>query len=142
MLLSRIEAVRLREKKIDMTLRRIGERNIADKDVALCQFFVLEQFTAFKRFVLKLQMFDFHNTTPRSIHPILWIASWSFIFLSACFYLYWILAWAGRTCYCYQLLISSFLNVYFLQQQTEVKCLLRGELLSPSTYLRIYLSFS
>lgn len=96
MLIQKIAKARRREEKIERTLSNIGEYDYADKDVALFQFFILEQFTAFKRFVLKVQFFAFPATTPLPISLYIWVGAWAFILLSIAFYLYWILTWAGK----------------------------------------------
>lgn len=65
-----------------------------EKDSALMQYFIMEQFSAFKRLSLRRHFFNFDELTPDSIAFWKWLLAWSFLILSGLFYMYWILAWA------------------------------------------------
>eukprot|EP01032_Pedospumella_encystans_P039169 gene39169-biopygen4016 len=59
----------------------------------LMQHFILEHFSLLKQFVLNRHMFDYSVATPLPLHPLLWVLTWSFVFLSIAFFLYWSFAW-------------------------------------------------
>ncbi len=90
---AKINHARRKVKEIQDVLEEIGDADTPNRDVALIQFFVLEQFNAFKRYALKYQFFFFPASTPRKIHPILWILGWMFMFAALLFFAYWVLAW-------------------------------------------------
>lgn len=96
MLESKLREVRREEAKIGKKLASIGDFDHTDRDIALFQFFILEQFTTFKKYVMTFQLFSFPGTTPKPVHPIVWFICWAFVILSVLFYIYWIFAWAGK----------------------------------------------
>lgn len=66
-----------------------------EKDAALMQFFIVEQFSPFKRFALRRHFFKFDELTPDSIPFWYWFAAWTFLILTGLFFVYWILLWAA-----------------------------------------------
>ncbi len=65
--------------------------------MALIQYFVLEQFNAFKRYALKYQFFFFPSSTPQKINAIVWLAGWFFVLASLMFFTCWILVWSVQS---------------------------------------------
>jgi hypothetical protein len=96
-----IERARAKSEQIQHRLKEFGNGELQNRDTMLIQFFILEQFSAFKQFVLHRHMFDFNVSTPGPISPFLWIFAWAFILLSILFFLYWGFIWgvnqAGHT---------------------------------------------
>jgi hypothetical protein len=86
-------------KKILHLLRRYGNNEKEQRNVALTRAFILEQFTPFKRHVLEKEFFpDGHNVV--YVRPILWLLAYSFVILTMFFFLYWTLSWGvqnGKT---------------------------------------------
>lgn len=64
-----------------------------DKDIALIRYFVLEQFSAFKRYVLHARLFPLTTTLPQRISAPLWITGWIVYVACLLFFLYWIFNW-------------------------------------------------
>lgn len=93
-LMTKIRQIRKRTAHIKDALEVVGDVGSLERDVALIQYFILEQFVAYKRYVLQHHFFLFNESTPPKIHPIKWILCWMFLFLSSVFFLYWILSWA------------------------------------------------
>lgn len=92
-LVASIAQARKDAQKISTVLEELGETELMNRDVALMQFFILEQFSAFKRYVLVHRLFTFSVSSSLPISPSLWVASWAFVLLSTLFYLYWVLMW-------------------------------------------------
>jgi len=88
---SKLEYSRKRVCEIENILEQLPDT--ANQDIALIQFFVLEQFNAFKRFALRYQFFYFPTACAEKINPIIWICGWLFLFGSLLFFSYWVLAW-------------------------------------------------
>jgi len=66
------------------------------RDAALIQFFVVEQFSILKRYVIERHLLDFSASSPTSIHPGVWISAWAFVIISQIFFLMWsMFAWAA-----------------------------------------------
>ena len=65
------------------------------------QFFVLEHFHPFKRWVLSKHLRDpkegFDFATPSSMHPIAWLGAWFVTIGAFVFFLYWILMWGIKS---------------------------------------------
>jgi hypothetical protein len=82
-------------------MRSIDERELLAREKFLIQHFILEQFGALRKFLVKMFMFDFADTSPDAVHPLLWVAAWSFVILSMAFFLAWSFLWGatqgGRT---------------------------------------------
>ena len=66
-----------------------------DKDTALMQYFIVEQFSPFKRLSLRRHFFKFDDLTPDSISLWIWLGAWAYLILSGLFLLYWIINWAA-----------------------------------------------
>jgi hypothetical protein len=94
---AKIEAAREKEGDIVGMLEELGDQELLSKDEALTQFFVLEQFSAFKQYALSSQLFNFAVTTALPVDPLHWILAWAFIFGSLLFFLYWTLMWGVST---------------------------------------------
>ncbi|KAJ1429393.1 REJ domain-containing protein [Ochromonadaceae sp. CCMP2298] len=94
---AKLELARRQEREICAVLGQLGSGETLGKDVALIQYFVLEQFSAFKRYALRAHFFAFDATSSLPIHPAKWAAGWAFVLLSALFFVYWALAWGIAT---------------------------------------------
>ena len=96
-----IEFARRRSAHIQDRLREFGDGELQNRDTMLIQYFILEQFSKIKRFVLHRHMFDFSVSTPQEINPFCWLLAWTFVLLSIAFFLYWGFIWgvsqAGST---------------------------------------------
>ena len=92
---AKIRRTRLQQRVIRDVLESKGELEVKNKDKALIQYFVKEQFNSFKQYVLRFHYGLLCNdaTTPL-VHPVPWLISWAIIVLSLIFFLYWILAWS------------------------------------------------
>jgi hypothetical protein len=64
-----------------------------NRDVALMQYFILDQFTPIKRYVLGHKLFIFSVSSSLPISPTVWTLTWLLVILSFLFFLYWVLAW-------------------------------------------------
>jgi hypothetical protein len=92
-LVANIEESRKRAKEISTVLEELGNTELMNRDVALMQFFILEQFSPFKRYVLTHRLFTFSVSSALPISPSLWVFCWAVVLLSLLFYLYWVLTW-------------------------------------------------
>jgi hypothetical protein len=66
------------------------------RDYFMVQSFILEHFTAFKRFALKKQLFFYKKIAPDIIPLYEYLLAWFFIFISMSFFFYWIFAWGVK----------------------------------------------
>jgi hypothetical protein len=64
-----------------------------NRDICLCQTFILENFTFIKRLCLSKEFFLFDNCFPSTCEPITWILCWAYIWFIYFFSLYWIYNW-------------------------------------------------
>lgn len=87
-----LQQARIESKKIVQSLDEMPAVVMDDLNTALLQFFVLEQFSAMKRYVLRYQYFD-NRVSGEAINPFVWLGGW--FLLSGCliFFIYWIYAW-------------------------------------------------
>ena len=98
-----------------------GELSAMDNDIALIQYFVLEQLPPFQRFALKYQSFAFPNVSSSTVHPLIWVAGWAFLYGMNCFFIYWILLWCltsgGATMKAWGInyLLAFIQDVFFVQ---------------------------
>lgn len=90
---AKLESARYLSYEMDSILKQSPDIH---KDAILLQYFILEQFSSFKRFCLSREFFIYNDCPPPSINPILWIISWIFISSSYVFFLYWIFAWGVK----------------------------------------------
>lgn len=84
---------RLASKRIEQTLHAMPAVVVDDLNTALLQFFVLEQFSAMKRYVLRYQYFSFERVQREAINPFIWLGGWALLIGSVLFFIYWIYAW-------------------------------------------------
>jgi hypothetical protein len=89
----KVDKARNRAKEIEKALLSIPDVTQTDRSVALLQYFSIEQFTPYKRYVLKQHYFPYQSFAPEQINPWLWIAAWLFIYGIIIFFLYWIFSW-------------------------------------------------
>jgi hypothetical protein len=92
MLVAKIKSVRYRAAMIKTVLENDCKTEKSKQDM-LMQFFILEQFTSMKQYVLNRQMFTFPLINPSLISPVSWTCAWLVIVLSIAFFFYWILNW-------------------------------------------------
>ncbi|KAJ1380916.1 hypothetical protein B484DRAFT_31370, partial [Ochromonadaceae sp. CCMP2298] len=74
---AKLKFARKQEQEIRTVLGQLGSSEILGKDIALIQYFVLEQFSAFKRYALRAHFFAFDATSSLPIHPAKWLAGWA-----------------------------------------------------------------
>ena len=92
---AKIRRSRLQQKVIRGILESKGELEVKNKDKALIQFFVKEQFNSFKQYILRYHYgLLSHDATAPLVHPIPWLICWTIIFLGLLFFLFWIFQWA------------------------------------------------
>ncbi|KAJ1385485.1 hypothetical protein B484DRAFT_410495 [Ochromonadaceae sp. CCMP2298] len=84
---------RQRCQEIEEDLAQLGEGEVQNRDSTLIQYFILEQFSTIKQFVLKKHLFDYAASSPPSISPYYFIAAWVWVVLTHMFCLYWALLW-------------------------------------------------
>ena len=92
-LCSEIASARKQALHITEVLTELGDTELMNRDVALMQFFILEQFSPFKRYVLMHRLFTFSVSSALPISPLLWTTCWAFAICSLLFWLYWVLQW-------------------------------------------------
>ncbi|KAJ1428261.1 hypothetical protein B484DRAFT_69627 [Ochromonadaceae sp. CCMP2298] len=92
-LIHTIENARKRSRTIAQALGMFGEGEVQNKDSTLIQYFILEQFSFLKQFVLKKHLFDYAASSPLPVSPYLWGIAWVWIVLSHVFFIYWALVW-------------------------------------------------
>eukprot|EP01038_Epipyxis_sp_PR26KG_P005612 gene5612-7752_t len=80
-------------KRIIDQLESFEEEDRSSKDIALLQFFILENFSLFKKYVLKQQLFTFDFVSPERINPHVWLLAWIILIGSYSFFVYWMFAW-------------------------------------------------
>jgi hypothetical protein len=68
------------------------------QDVSLLHSFILEQFPAFKRWILKDQLLCFEGFFPSVIDFYPWFFAWIFVLTVYLFYCYWIFTWGMVIC--------------------------------------------
>lgn len=93
-LISKLNGIRKQTEHIKEMLEGVGQVGSMERDIALIQFFILEQFVAYKRFALRHHFFLFDGSTPEKINPIVWILAWLIVIGAIVFFLVWILMWA------------------------------------------------
>jgi len=91
-LVAKIKSVRNRAAMIKTALENDCNTE-KSKEIMLMQFFILEQFTRMKQYVLSRLFFTFPLINPSLISPVSWTCAWSVIVLSIAFFFYWILKW-------------------------------------------------
>jgi len=92
----RIERARKASADILERLEGFGEGEYNFRDQLLLQSFVLEQFNYIKRLGLKKEFFGFDECFPGSVDPIIYFASWAFVWGTYSFCLYWMLMWGVK----------------------------------------------
>jgi hypothetical protein len=92
-LVATINSARSGAKAIEANLKMLGEGEMQNRDTMLLQYFILEQFTLFKQFILMRHMFVFSLSSPLPIDPLVWLVSWLIVIFSLVFFLYWAFAW-------------------------------------------------
>jgi len=92
-LISTINTARAGAKEIEANLKILGDGEMQNRDTMLLQYFILEQFTLFKQFILCRHMFVFSLSSPLPIDPLIWLTSWIVIICGMIFFLYWAFAW-------------------------------------------------
>lgn len=93
----KLRHIKKREKFIIDAVEESGEYGAEVQEVALLQYYILEQFSTFQRWILQNQLFCFESFSPEEISAIPWIMAWTFVIGSMIFYIYWILAWGVQT---------------------------------------------
>jgi hypothetical protein len=93
-MLKKIGSIYSKMAVIEEELESISNENNHIKDIILMQYFLLEQFTTFRKFLLKKHLFVFVDLIPETIHPITWILSWIIVLCSILFFLYWTFNWS------------------------------------------------
>jgi hypothetical protein len=63
------------------------------RDMILLHTFVLEQLSAFHKWVLIKKLGCFEDYTRNVIHPYKWLAGWTFVIGTNLFFVYWVFAW-------------------------------------------------
>jgi hypothetical protein len=92
-LISTIERARQSSKDINSALAYFGDSELQNRDSTLIQYFILEQFTLLKQFVLKKHLFDYAASSPAVVNPYCWVAGWIWMILTHLFLLYWAFLW-------------------------------------------------
>jgi hypothetical protein len=57
------------------------------------QYFILEQFSFLKQFVLQKHLFDYAASSPLPVNPYYWLLAWVWVVATHVFCLYWALLW-------------------------------------------------
>jgi hypothetical protein len=91
-LIAKIRLVRNRAIFIKTALKNEC-KSTNSKEIMFMQFFILEQFTSIKQYILSRLFFTFPLINPSLISPVSWTCAWSVIVLSIAFFFYWILNW-------------------------------------------------
>ncbi|KAJ1414311.1 hypothetical protein B484DRAFT_401781, partial [Ochromonadaceae sp. CCMP2298] len=92
-LICSIERSRQRSLTIARALFMFGEDEVQQRDSTLIQYFILEQFSTLKQFVLKKHLFDYAASSPLPVSPFYWVLAWIWVVLTHAFCLYWALLW-------------------------------------------------
>ena len=92
-LVANIASARKAATNISTVLAELGNTELMNRDVALMQYFILEQFSPFKAYVLTHRLFTFSVSSALPISPLLWTSCWAFVIGSLLFWLYWVLQW-------------------------------------------------
>ena len=92
-IISKLNNIRKIARIIKDDITNDGSSEQYQRDIKLLQFFILENFTSFKKFILKKQFSYLSLSLPSTIHPLLWLISNLFILFSTLFFIYWILQW-------------------------------------------------
>jgi hypothetical protein len=72
------------------------------RNVALIRYFAIEQFSSFKRYVLRTQFFPIENASPGYVDALVWLLAWAFTLSFFLFCTLWVLMWgatSGRTAF-------------------------------------------
>lgn len=110
----KLAAVRKAMSSVVDCIESMGDLEYENKDIALIQMFILEQFTPFKKYVLEKQMLAFNSASPGLVDPLSWFLAWTVTIASMAFFVYWIFAWGiqvitqKKDAVCYFLLIYVF----------------------------------
>lgn len=88
-----IDEARGGAEEIRDALQELGEKEMASKEVALIQFFMAENFSSYKQYILTGHLFAFNDSNPLFVHPGKWLAGWFFIISAQLFFIYWMLMW-------------------------------------------------
>lgn len=98
---NRISKSRQNAAKLARGIANFNQNEESYKNDFLIQSFVLEQLPFFKRYCVRKQYFEFHETSPDSVDPFLWLLAWTILLGQIAFFLYYIYNWtainAGRT---------------------------------------------
>ena len=72
------------------------------RNVALIRYFAIEQFSSFKRYVLRTQFFPIENASPGYVDALVWLVAWAFTLSFFLFCTLWVLMWgatSGKTAF-------------------------------------------
>jgi hypothetical protein len=93
---AKLDAARTKAQDIADRIEDLDYFEVGRKDAVLIQYFVLEQFSIFKRFCLRREFFVYDDVPPENTDPITWIMVWIFIFGALSFFVYWVFAWGVK----------------------------------------------
>jgi hypothetical protein len=90
----KLEKTRNKSEELIAQLEELAEINQSSlQDVLMLHSFILEQFPAFKRWILKDQLLCFEGFFPSVIGFYPWFFAWTFVLAVYLFYCYWIFTW-------------------------------------------------
>ncbi|RYH22921.1 hypothetical protein EON65_18580, partial [archaeon] len=92
-LLHKLQNIKKQQKLILDAVDSAGSLGPETQEIILLQYFILEHFYPFQKWVLRNQLFSFEAFSPEEIDALPWILSWVFVIGSLLFYVYWVLAW-------------------------------------------------
>ena len=91
-----LEYARRRYAAIEGELDSMADAETKFADAVLVQHFVLEQFSAYKRYVLKRKFFSYPMCSVPVISASAWVISWLVLAGMQIFFFYYVLAWGLR----------------------------------------------
>jgi 2-hydroxy-3-keto-5-methylthiopentenyl-1-phosphate phosphatase len=96
-----------------------GVSDFQERDTLLCQSFILEHFTFFKRMCLSAEFYFNDNSPTSTCEPITWVLCWAYIWAIFALTCYWMIAWgskAGTESFVFwgEMFIFAFLQVHRL----------------------------
>jgi hypothetical protein len=92
-LICTIEAARQRSRVVEAALGRFVQGDVQNRDSTLIQYFILEQFSFLKQFLLRKHLFDYAASSPEPVSPLAWLLAWAWVVFTHLFCLYWALLW-------------------------------------------------
>ncbi|RYH18455.1 hypothetical protein EON65_27185, partial [archaeon] len=120
-LLHRLKLIKRRQAAVLEAVEAAGSLSPEAQEVTLLQYFILEQFTSFQKWILRNQLFSFESFSPEEIDVFQWIAAWTFVIGSLLFYVYWVLAWgvssgnALLNAWGLNFIIGAIQDIFFVQ---------------------------